>query len=67
MRRGWEVEYLNGTIINEEQAEWSQLPKIDMVRVTLYYDGRRWDINNKKAYFQRKRASMVPGVKEALG
>ena len=66
MRRGWEVEYSNGVIINEDQLEWRQLSKLDMVRVTLYYDGRRWDLRNKTAYFQRKRASMVPGVKESF-
>ena len=67
MTRGWEVEYENGHVIQEEQMEWKDLPnKKDIVRVTLRWDGRRWDIKNKEAYFQRKRASMVPGVAESF-
>ena len=66
MNRGWEVEYANGAVVNEDQMEWRSIPKNDMIRLTLYYDGRRWDMKNKMAYFQRKRASMVPAVKESF-
>jgi len=62
MHRGWEVEYVDGRVINEEQMDWKKLPKQGIVRLTLRYDGREWNINNKTAYLQKKRASMVPGV-----
>ena len=61
MRRGWELEYADGTIIKESQMNWKQAPKLGIVRLTLRYDGREWNINNKPAYVQKKRASMVPG------
>jgi len=66
MRRGWEVEYVDGRVIKEVQMKWIDIPKIDIVRVTLHYDGKRWDIHNKPAYVQKKRASMVPGVAESF-
>jgi len=66
MRRGWEVEYVDGRVIKEVQMKWIDIPKTDIVRVTLHYDGKRWDIHNKPAYVQKKRASMVPGVAESF-
>ena len=66
IRRGWEVEYSNGTIINENQMEWKKLPKVDIIRVTLHFDGKRWDIHDKAAYVQKKRASVVPGVQDSF-
>lgn len=66
IRRGWEVEYADGTIINENQMEWKRAPKTNIVRLTLHYDNRRWDIENKIAYVQKKRASMVPGIQESF-
>jgi len=66
IRRGWEVEYVDGTIINESQMEWKKLPKTDIVRVTLHFDGKRWDIHDKVAYVQKKRASVVPGVQDSF-
>jgi len=66
MRRGWEAEYKNGRVIKETEMEWIKIPKVDMVRLTLRYDGKQWDIHNKPAYVQKKRASMVPGVAESF-
>lgn len=66
IRRGWEVEYSDGTIINENQMDWKKIPKVGIVRATLHYDGRRWDVHNKVAYVQKKRASMIPGVQESF-
>lgn len=66
IRRGWEAEYKDGTIINENQMDWKKLPKQDMVRLTLHFDGRRWDIHDKVAYVQKKRASVVPGVSDSF-
>jgi hypothetical protein len=66
MRRGWEVEYSDGSVINELKVDWKNLPKQNMVRLTLFYDGRQWDLHNKIAYVQKKRASMVPGVADSF-
>ena len=66
IRRGWEAEYQDGTVINENQMEWKKIPKVGMVRVTLHFDGRQWDLQNKIAYVQKKRASVVPGVAESF-
>ena len=54
--RGWEVEYVDGSTINENQAEWKDIPKQNMIRLSLHYDGREWHLNNKEVYFQKKRA-----------
>jgi hypothetical protein len=62
MRRGFEIEYVDGTIIKESQMEWKKAPKINIVRVTLHFDGRQWDLNNKLAYDQKKRGSVIPGI-----
>lgn len=66
MRRGWEVEYSGGAIINESQKSWKEIPKIGIIRLTLHYDGRRWDIHNKEAYLQKKRGSMIPAKPETF-
>lgn len=60
--RGWEIEYADGTIINEEQAEWKDVPKQGIKCLSLHYDGREWHICDKLVYFQKKRASVVPGI-----
>lgn len=60
--RGWEVEYEDGTKINEAQAEWKEIPKVGIKRVTLHYDGKQWNIDRKPAYFQMKRASVIPNI-----
>ena len=66
MDRGWEVEYSDGLTINEDQAEWRDIPKTNMVRLTLRFFGREWNIVGKEAYFQKKRASMIPGIPESF-
>lgn len=66
MKRGWEVELQNGQVIQESQMSWKKVPKKDIVRLTLKYDGREWNLVNKEAYFQKKGGSMVPGVKESF-
>lgn len=65
-RRYWETEYYDGKIINENQMEWRKIPKVGIKRLTLHFDGRQWDILNKPAYFQKKRASMVPGIQNSF-
>ena len=64
--RGWAVEYTDGTVIFENQAEWRMVPKTGVKSLTLYFDGRRWDLMDKEAYLQRKRGSVVPGFSESF-
>jgi hypothetical protein len=66
IRRGWEVTYEDGKTINEEQAEWKDIPKRGIRNLTLFYDGRQWILPNKGSYYQKKKASMVPGVPESF-
>lgn len=65
-RRYWEVEYFDGRIITENQMEWKKIPKVDMKRLTLHFEGKRWDITDKQAYFQMKRASVVPNIPDSF-
>jgi len=60
--RGWQVELANGTVMSEGQVEWKKVPKKNIIRLTLFYDQRRWDLTGKEAYFIKNRASVVPGV-----
>jgi hypothetical protein len=60
--RGWEVELSNGRIIDEDQMEWTEVPKQDIIRLTLRYDGREWNIDNKSEYYQKKQASVIPSI-----
>jgi hypothetical protein len=66
MRRGWEVELTDGVIMYEDQHKWKEVPKVNIKRLTLHFDGRRWDLTGKDAYFIRNRASVVPGVLESF-
>jgi hypothetical protein len=66
MQRGWQVELNDGTILNEDNTEWRNVPKIKIKILSLLYDGRRWDLSDKQAYFIRNKASMVPGVSESF-
>jgi hypothetical protein len=66
MRRGWEIELVDGTTINEDQMDWRKAPKNNIVRLTLHYDGRRWDVHDKVAYLQKKRGSVIPGVDDSF-
>ena len=60
--RGWEVELADGKIINEDQMDWNKVPKQGIKRLTLWYDGRSWTIENKAVYFQKKHASISPNI-----
>jgi len=62
MVRGWEVEYYDGTVVNEEQIPWSKVIKRNIKRLTLRYDGREWNLHNKLAYTQRKKGSVIPSI-----
>lgn len=60
-RRGWEIQFKDGTVINETQMDWKKVPKKNIIRLTLRYDGREWNIHNKIAYVQKKKGSAIPG------
>ena len=66
MNRGWVVELDDGQILLEENTEWKDVPKIKIKKLSLLFDGRRWDLSNKQAYFIRNSASMVPGIQESF-
>ena len=66
MRRGWEVELFNGVILRESDLEWRKVPKNQIVRLSLFYDGRQWDLMDKEAYFVKYRASVVPGIADSF-
>ena len=66
IRRGWEVELQSGKIITEEQSAWKEIPKIQIKRLSLHYDGRIWNLEDKQAYFVTTRASVVPGIDESF-
>jgi hypothetical protein len=66
MRRGWEVVYDNGVVIKESQQTWKNIPKTGIVRLILHYDGRQWYFEDKIAYDQKKRGSVVPGVSDSF-
>ncbi len=65
-KRYWEVKYYDGTVINENQTDWKKIPKVGIKRLTLYYDGRQWDIVGRQVYFQKKCASVVPGIPDSF-
>lgn len=60
--RGWQVELKSGKIINEGERHWNEVPRNEIVRLSLLFDGRKWDFKNKDGYFQRKRASVGIGL-----
>jgi hypothetical protein len=66
MRRGWEVHYEDGVVIKEIQQSWKSIPKNGIVRLILHYDGRSWYFEDKLAYDQKKRGSMIPGIPESF-
>jgi hypothetical protein len=60
--RGWEIEYEDGSTIDEEQADWKNISKNNISVLTLHFDGRRWDLSGKQNYIQKKSGSAIPGV-----
>jgi hypothetical protein len=66
MKNGWEVELFNGVIIKEGEIAWKKIPKNQIARLTLFYNGRRWDLSGKDSYFIKNRASIVPGIQDSF-
>jgi hypothetical protein len=61
MRRGWIVELYNGTQLWECDIDWHDVPKSQIKSLTLLFEGRKWHLENKQAYIQKKRGSASPG------
>ena len=66
MYRGWEVSLSDGKVLREHDIEWKKVPKSKIIKLSLIYDTKRWDIENKEAYFIKNRASVVPGVNSSF-
>jgi len=66
MYRGWEVLLKDGTIIRENEVVWRKVPKNKIIKLSLIYDNKRWDIENKASYFVMNRASVVPGINSSF-
>lgn len=66
MRRGWQVLLDDGSILSEENTGWKDVPKAKIKKLSLLFDGRKWDLSGKQAYFVKNRASMVPGVPQSF-
>jgi len=66
MNRYWEVQLKDGTVLREGKTEWKEVPKRDIIRLTLFFDQRRWDLTGKEAYFVKYRASVVPGIQDSF-
>ena len=64
--RGWHVKYYDGTELHEGNREWKDIPKVGIKRLTLHFDGRQWEIVGKQVYFQKKYASVIPGIPESF-
>lgn len=61
MVRGWEVLLNDGTVLREADTDWKKVPKLKIKKLTLHFDGRKWELENKPAYFVGKIGSAVPG------
>ena len=66
MFRGWQVVYKDGSAVYEGQVTWKSVKKNQIQRLILHYDNRRWILEGKPAYLQRKRASMIPGRSDTI-
>lgn len=66
MTRGWIVTLEDGSIMQESDFDWREVPKGKIKQLSMLFDGRRWDISNKDAYFVRTSASVVPGCQQSF-
>lgn len=64
--RGWQATLIDGTVLLEENCLWKDVPKVKIETLTLHFDGRRWDLSNKEAYFVKNRGSVVPGFNNSF-
>lgn len=61
MRRGWIVILKDGTELWECDHDWRNVPKNQIKSLILIFEGRKWKIEDKPAYIQKKRGSVAPG------
>jgi len=66
MYRGWAATLKDGRVLREDTVEWIDVPKRDIIKLSLIYDKKRWDIENKQAYFIKTRVSVVPGNNDSF-
>ena len=66
MYRGWEALLEDGKILREDTTKWKDVPKNKIIKLSLIYDTKRWDIENKDSYFVKNRASVVPGINSSF-
>jgi hypothetical protein len=66
MQRGWAVELSNGVILQEGDLDWRKVPKKQIVKLSLFFDGRSWHLTGKEAYFVKNRASVIPGIQDSF-
>lgn len=51
MRKGWVVQYKDGTVICEDEMPWIKLPnKKEIRRVILKWEDRMWSFDDKENY-----------------
>jgi len=51
MRRGWVVQYKDGTVICEDEMPWNKVPnKKEIRRVILKWEDRTWSLDDKEHY-----------------
>lgn len=66
MRRGWIAILKDGTEMWECDHDWRDVPKNQIKSLTLIFEGRKWKIEDKLAYIQKKRGSVAPGDSQIL-
>jgi hypothetical protein len=60
MRRGWIAQYVDGTVITEDDMPWIKVPKKKNIRrMILKWDERIWDLNDKEHYTVPKKKGYV--------
>jgi len=64
--RGWSVLYQDGSTATEADTDWKAVKKNQINKLSLCYDGRKWELVSKGGYLQKKQASMVPGMPETF-
>jgi hypothetical protein len=64
--RGWKVVLIDGSVMSEDTCLWKNVPKMKIQTLSLLYDGRQWDLEDKEAYFVLNRSSMVPGFSGSI-
>ena len=60
MRKGWVVQYKDGSVIYEDEMPWNRLPnKQEIARVLLKWEDRLWSLDNKEHYTTPKKRGFV--------